>query len=78
MTFVVFYAKRLAFPVWEEKGDSKQVVLCVDSSVVTERKWPVKGRIFDWSPEIDNLKALCQQFRGISSRHVAVNAGNRR
>ena len=78
MIGIVVNAKRFAIPVRVSQGDWYQVLLNVDTPVVTQCKRMIVGRVVDWAPEVDNLEAVLQQLWNVLSGKMAVNASDGR
>jgi len=54
----VLYSQRLPFSMWKDEPDRNGVLVRFYASVVAECQRPVPCRIFDGTPEVDNLEAF--------------------
>ena len=78
MIGVEAYAKCFSIPVGVSQSDRNKIVLLVDTSEVTKSERPFESRVGDWPPEIDDLEATLEKFRGLCRRKVTMNSGNGR
>lgn len=78
MSGIVFDTEGLTVPIRIPQGNRYQIVLEVNAPVVTQRKGMVVCRMVDWTPKVDNLETVFDEFRGISRWEVTVNTSNGR
>ena len=78
MSGIVFNTKCFAVPIRIPQGNRYQIVLEVNAPVVAQRKGVVVCRMVDWTPKVDNLETVFDEFRGISGWEVTVNTSNGR
>ena len=78
MSGIIFNTKCLAVPIRIPQGNRYQIVLEVNAPVVAQRMGVVVCRMVDWTPKVDNLETVFDEFRGISGWEVTVNTSNGR
>jgi hypothetical protein len=74
MVWVIPDPESFALMVTIDECDKDYVLRDLHTPIITQRQRPVKRRVLDWTPQVDNLEALLKKAGHLFRGNVLMHA----